>query len=187
MPSSYLCLGILPGFQWRTKGSAKATNSKCCFKHQEDSSRSRDTTDNMHRKRKSQLCYFWSTALCAGAESICKKDVHAIGGVTSLLPVTKEQRGVEIPGSWCLQQQLLEVSGFWVHMFSKDDTLLEDVQQSSLPHVRLADGSHGKVTCKGKLTFSSLGYTFANVLCVPSLESNLLSVNTGRVWGIILP
>lgn len=71
-------------------------------------------------------------------------------------------------------------------MFCKDLSMPEDVQGSTVSHIRLADGQCARVTCKVTLTFSSLGHSFQNVLCVPSLKNNLLSVGALTAEGFSL-
>lgn len=56
----------------------------------------------------------------------------------------------------------------------------EDCLMNSTPvekQVCVADGRWLNATCEGQLTIEALNYTFNNVLCVPGLQQNLLSVS----------
>lgn len=60
--------------------------------------------------------------------------------------------------------------------FCKRKGLLTDARASNKKHVSLATGQKANVVCEGEVVFPQLGHTFRNVLCVPSLQNNLLSI-----------
>ncbi|CAI5791960.1 Retrovirus-related Pol polyprotein from transposon TNT 1-94 [Podarcis lilfordi] len=60
--------------------------------------------------------------------------------------------------------------------FYKRKGLLTDARASNKKHVSLATGQKANVICEGEVVFPQLGHTFRNVLCVPSLQNNLLSI-----------
>lgn len=61
-------------------------------------------------------------------------------------------------------------------MFVNNECLLEEKKLSNLQSVSMADGRYAAVTCQGRIVIPALDYIFDNVLCVPSLDNNLLSI-----------
>lgn len=55
-------------------------------------------------------------------------------------------------------------------MLCRSKEFLEDVQQSQLQYVSLADGNSEQLVLQGSVFFTSLGCKFTNVLCVLSLS-----------------
>lgn len=58
--------------------------------------------------------------------------------------------------------------------FCQCKSLVHYICPSWLQHVSLAAGQNSEVECEGSADFSSLKHTFTSVLCVPTLENNLL-------------
>lgn len=68
--------------------------------------------------------------------------------------------------------------------FFAEVELMEDICESTLKHVSLADESTTEVVCQESVFFLSLGFKRTEVLCIPTLESNLLSVSALAQAGL---